>query len=66
MPQDNHRQPDPLSREVPPGSVPLRSPMPRSRVLDAEEPELNTHESDVAPQAKPEREPAPKQKERGG
>ncbi|MBX3618842.1 MAG: hypothetical protein KF891_02445 [Rhizobacter sp.] len=54
MPQDPHRHPDPLKRHVPPEAVPLRSPMPRSRVLDAEEPELNTHESDVAPQARPE------------
>jgi hypothetical protein len=42
---------DPLDRDVPPGSVPLRSPMPRSRALDQEEPELNTGEADVPPES---------------
>jgi hypothetical protein len=42
---------DPLDRDVPPQAVPLRSPMPRSRALDGEEPELNTGEDDVPPNA---------------
>jgi hypothetical protein len=30
---------DPLKRQVPPRDVPLQSPMPRSPILDREEPE---------------------------
>jgi hypothetical protein len=44
---------DPLDRDVPPQTVPLRSPMPRSRALDQEEPELNTGEDDVPPESSP-------------
>jgi|GEM_PF-5985046 len=32
--------PDPLRRDVPAKDVPLESPMPRSPILDREEPEL--------------------------
>jgi hypothetical protein len=37
---------DPLKREVPPGQVPLKSPMPRSPVLDREQPE-QAYERDI-------------------
>lgn len=65
MPQDPRRQPDPMDRDVPPGSIPLRSPMPRSRALDGEEPELNTQENDVAPEAEPEGDERPERQPKG-
>jgi len=37
---------DPLKREVPPGEVPLKSPMPRSPILDREQPE-QAYEEDI-------------------
>lgn len=40
---------DPLRREVPASEVPLQSPMPRSPILDREEPELRDEPDVPAP-----------------
>lgn len=43
---------DPLRRDVPASDVPLQSPMPRSPILDREEPEA-ADEADIAPESRP-------------
>jgi hypothetical protein len=56
---------DPLKREVPPHEVPLQSPMPRSPILDRDQPEQAYEEdipsdddpADPADPAQPSREP---------
>jgi hypothetical protein len=44
----SHADNDPLKRPARPEDVPLVSPMPRSPILDREEPEL-AHEQDIEP-----------------
>ena len=49
---------DPLKRKVPPHEVPLESPMPRSPILDREQPE-QAYEEDIPSDDAPDKAPAP-------